>query len=248
MASINTIVKRKQYLWLGIVVVGTASAIGGALYLSDVDMSGNGEAVAEQEPVPDMTGVVDTTFDDKVRQHATTEMQVTAAQMQKQYEEIRRELDVLNKQRGDDQRRIEKLGQDNAALAEQVKALGANPVTATGEPVPQTPASPPGPEGEPQPGNTPVSFPPQGCVAVPPPTAFYPGNGVTPPPQVTYQSVPVPGRSCDDGADRWSGVVCRKIITPFLARGFFPGILRLSSGCAGRSGAVTGVVSLTARG
>ncbi|EFF2462058.1 conjugal transfer protein, partial [Escherichia coli] len=28
MASINTIVKRKQYLWLGIVVVGTASAIG----------------------------------------------------------------------------------------------------------------------------------------------------------------------------------------------------------------------------
>ncbi|HDQ0557938.1 TPA: type IV conjugative transfer system lipoprotein TraV [Escherichia coli] len=131
MASINTIVKRKQYLWLGIVVVGTASAIGGALYLSDVDMSGNGETVAEQEPVPDMTGVVDTTFDDKVRQHATTEMQVTAAQMQKQYEEIRRELDVLNKQRGDDQRRIEKLGQDNAALAEQVKALGANPVTAT---------------------------------------------------------------------------------------------------------------------
>ena len=120
MASINTIVKRKQYLWLGIVVVGTASAIGGALYLSDVDMSGNGETVAEQEPVPDMTGVVDTTFDDKVRQHATTEMQVTAAQMQKQYEEIRRELDVLNKQRGDDQRRIEKLGQDNAALAEQV--------------------------------------------------------------------------------------------------------------------------------
>lgn len=56
------------------------------------------------------------------------------------------------------------------------------------------------------------------------------------------------GRSCDDGADRWSGVVCRKIITPFLARGFFPGILRLSSGCAGRSGAVTGVVSLAARG
>ncbi|MGG2164024.1 hypothetical protein AB6B67_05440, partial [Escherichia coli] len=82
--------------------------------------------------------------------------------------------DVLNKQRGDDQRRIEKLGQDNAALAEQVKALGANPVTASGEPEPQTPASPPGPEGEPQPGNSPVSFPPQGSVAVPPPTAFYP--------------------------------------------------------------------------
>lgn len=213
MASFNTIVKRKQYLWLGIVVVGTASAIGGALYLSDVDMSGNGETVAEQEPVPDMTGVVDTTFDDKVRQHATTEMQVTAAQMQKQYEEIRRELDVLNKQRGDDQRRIEKLGQDNAALAEQVKALGANPVTATGEPVPQMPASPPGPEGEPQPGNTPVSFPPQGSVAVPPPTAFYPGNGVTPPPQVTYQSVSVPNRI-------QRKVFIRNVLLPSFANAF----------------------------
>ncbi|EJM3432112.1 conjugal transfer protein TraB, partial [Salmonella enterica] len=105
MASINTIVKRRQYIWLGIVVAGAAAAIGGGLYLSDVDMTGNGTS-AEQEPVPDMTGVVDTTFDDKIRQHATTEMQVTAAQMQKQYEEVRRELDVLNKQRGDDQRRI----------------------------------------------------------------------------------------------------------------------------------------------
>lgn len=140
-----------------------------------------------------MTGVVDTTFDDKVRQHATTEMQVTAAQMQKQYEEIRRELDVLNKQRGDDQRRIEKLGQDNAALAEQVKALGANPVTATGEPVPQTPASPPGPEGEPQPGNTPYpSAAGQRCCSTA--DGVLSRNGVTPPPQVMYQSVPVPNR------------------------------------------------------
>ena len=103
MASINTIVKRKQYLWLGIVVVGAASAIGGALYLSDVDMSGNGEAVAEQEPVPDMTGVVDTTFDDKVRQHATTEMQVTAAQMQKQYEECFSIIDELIRMSGEEE-------------------------------------------------------------------------------------------------------------------------------------------------
>ncbi|EEV8182899.1 F-type conjugal transfer pilus assembly protein TraB, partial [Escherichia coli] len=50
------------------------------------------------------------------------------------------------------------------------------------------------PEGEPQPGNAPVAFPPQGAGVVPPPTAFYPGNGATPPPQVTYQSVPVPNR------------------------------------------------------
>lgn len=55
------------------------------------------------------------------------------------------------------------------------------------------------------------------------------------------------GRPCDDGADRWSGVLCREIITPFLARGFFPDVLCLSSGCAGRSGTVKGVVSLTVK-
>ncbi|EBR8575549.1 conjugal transfer protein TraB, partial [Salmonella enterica subsp. enterica serovar Java] len=31
MASINTIVKRRQYIWLGIVVAGAAAAIGGGL-------------------------------------------------------------------------------------------------------------------------------------------------------------------------------------------------------------------------
>ncbi len=56
------------------------------------------------------------------------------------------------------------------------------------------------------------------------------------------------GRPCDDGADRWPGVLCREIITPFLARRLFPDVLCLSSGCAGRSGAVTGVVSLAVTG
>nr|WP_252366141.1 hypothetical protein [Escherichia coli] len=36
--------------------------------------------------------------------------------------------------------------------------------------------------------------------------------------------------------------MCRKIITPFLARGFFPDVLCLSSYCAGRSGCVTGMM------
>ncbi len=39
-----------------------------------------------------------------------------------------------------------------------------------------------------------------------------------------------------------------KSLPRFWPGDFFPGILRLSSGCAGRSGAVTGVVSLTVTG
>ncbi len=70
---------------------------------------------------------------------------------------------------------------------------GANPVTATGEPVPQMPASPPGPEGEPQP-ETPRILPAAGQRCCSTADGVLSRNGVTPPPQVTYQSVPVPNR------------------------------------------------------
>lgn len=190
MASINALVKRKQFLWLGIVLATVGVVGGGGWYLAEAR---NGEGAAPSvadEPAPDMTGVVDSTFDQKVQQHATTEMQATAASMQKQYDAMRRELELVSKGQSDYQRQIDRLSGENAALAAQVSALGAKPVTASGEPAPQPPSPPPGPEGEPQP----VVFPPQGGGAVPPPTAFYPGNGATPPPQVSYQSIPVPNQ------------------------------------------------------
>lgn len=190
MASINAIVKRKQFVWLGIVLSTLGVVGGGGWYLAEARYEGTEAVQATDEPAPDMTGVVDSTFDQKVQQHATTEMQATAAGMQKQYDAMRREMELLSKGQADYQRQIDKLNGDNAALADQVKALGAKPVTGSGEPAPQPPSPPPGPEGEPQP----VGFPPQGRGAVPPPTAFYPGNGVTPPPQVSYQSIPVPNQ------------------------------------------------------
>ncbi|WP_025123681.1 MULTISPECIES: F-type conjugal transfer pilus assembly protein TraB [unclassified Serratia (in: enterobacteria)] len=190
MASINAVVKRKQFIWLGIVLATLGVVGGGGWYLAEARHAGSDAAPATDEPAPDMTGVVDSTFDQKVQQHATTEMQATAAGMQKQYDAMRREMELLSKGQADYQRQIDKLNGDNAALAAQVSALGAKPVTSSGEPAPQPPSPPPGPEGEPQP----VGFPPQGRGAVPPPTAFYPGNGVTPPPQVSYQSIPVPNQ------------------------------------------------------
>lgn len=189
MASINSVVKRKQFIWLGIVLATVGVVSGGGWYLADARYEGSSDAAAAGEPAPDMTGVVDSTFDQKVQQHATTEMQATASEMQKQYAEMRRELELLSKGQAGYQHQIDKLSQDNAALSAQVSALGAKPVTASGEPAPQPPAPAPGPEGEPQP----TGFPPQ-TGAVPPPTAFYPGNGVTPPAQVQYQPIPVPNQ------------------------------------------------------
>lgn len=189
MVSINIIVKCKQYLWLGIVVVGIVFVIGGVLYLFDVDMFGNGEIVVEQEFVLDMIGVVDMIFDDKVCQYVIIEMQVMVVQMQKQYEEICCELDVLNKQCGDDQCCIEKLGQDNVVLVEQVKVLGVNFVMVIGEFVLQMFVLLFGLEGELQSGNIFVFFLLQGSVVVLLLMVFYFGNGVMLLLQVMYQFV-----------------------------------------------------------
>ncbi len=189
MANFNTLIKRKQYIWLGLILAGGAAAVGGGLYLSDLNMSSDEEAPAQGEPAPDMTGVVDSSFNSKVEQHATTEMQATAADLNKRFDSLG-EVDLLSKARTADQIRIDKLSSDNEAMQNQLKALGVKPAVSGGEPAPTPPSPPPGPEGEPQP----ASYPPQTGAAVPPPMAFYPGNGMTPPPQVSYQSVPVPNR------------------------------------------------------
>ncbi|STE53309.1 conjugal transfer pilus assembly protein TraB [Edwardsiella hoshinae] len=187
--NINALIKRKQYLWLAVVLLVAGIAIGGGLYLSELDLRGQGDVQAEeaQEPAPDMTGVVDTAFDDKVQQHATTEMQVTEQEMRKEFKRISQEIDLLSKGRVEDQRRMDQLAQENAQLKEKLAQFGG---TASSEPTPTPPSPAPGPEGEPQP----AIFPSQGKDAVPPPTAFYPGVGTPPAPQVTYQSIPVPNQ------------------------------------------------------
>lgn len=99
MANFNTIIKRKQYLWLGLILVGGAGAIGGGMYLSDLNLSSEEEAPVQGEPAPDMTGVVDSNFNSKVEQHATTEMQATAADLNKRFGALQGEVDILSKGR-----------------------------------------------------------------------------------------------------------------------------------------------------
>ena len=168
MANINKLVRNKQYLWLGVIIVAAAGAIGGGLYLSDLDMNSDDTAKTASEPAPDMTGVVDSRFDAKVQQHATTEMQATAADLNKRFDAMQSELALLHQGRGEDQQRIEKLTTDNQAMQDQLSKLGVKPTTRSGEPVPAPPVPAPGPEGEPQP----VNFPPQPAGSVPPPTSF----------------------------------------------------------------------------
>ncbi|HEB4099843.1 TPA: conjugal transfer protein TraB, partial [Klebsiella pneumoniae] len=99
MANFNTLIKRKQYIWLGLILAGGAAAVGGGLYLSDLNMSSDEEAPTQGEPAPDMTGVVDSSFNSKVEQHATTEMQATAADLNKRFDSLQGEVDLLSKAR-----------------------------------------------------------------------------------------------------------------------------------------------------
>lgn len=191
MASINSVVKKKQFLWLGIVLASVGCVVGGGWYLADARYQGKEQAPATDEPAPDMTGVVDSTFDQKVQQHATTEMQVTAAVMQKQYEEMHRELELVSKGQSSYQHQIDQLNKENAALTAKIATLSNRAGNTPGEPAPNPPSPPPGPEGEPQPTN----FPPNDqSSAVLPPTTYYPGNGVTPGSHVEYQPIPVPNQ------------------------------------------------------
>ncbi len=139
-------------------------------------MSSDEEAPAQGEPAPDMTGVVDSSFNSKVEQHATTEMQATAADLNKRFDSLQGEVDLLSKARTADQIRIDKLSSDNEAMQNQLKALGVKPAVSGGEPAPTPPSPPPGPEGEPQP----ASYPPQTGAAVPPPTAAAPPARMSP--------------------------------------------------------------------
>ncbi|WP_300002379.1 F-type conjugal transfer pilus assembly protein TraB [uncultured Cedecea sp.] len=190
MANFNTLIKRKQYLWLTLILVGGTAAVAGGMYLSDLDLSSDEETPAQGEPAPDMTGVVDSQFNTKVEQHATTEMQVTAADLNRRFASLQGEVDLLSKGRKADQINIERLTNENTAMQEQLKVLGVKPAVTGAEPVPAPASPPPGPEGEPQPAN----YSPYSGRGVPPPTTFYPGNGVTQPPQVNYQSIPVPNQ------------------------------------------------------
>ena len=163
MANFNTLIKRKQYIWLGLILAGGAAAVGGGLYLSDLNMSSDEEAPAQGEPAPDMTGVVDSSFNSKVEQHATTEMQATAADLNKRFDSLQGEVDLLSKARTADQIRIDKLSSDNEAMQNQLKALGVKPAVSGGEPAPTPPSPPPGPEGEPQPEEISANKPRVAC-------------------------------------------------------------------------------------
>ncbi|MEN4892369.1 F-type conjugal transfer pilus assembly protein TraB [Erwinia billingiae] len=172
MANINTVTKRKQIALFVAVTLGVGALVGGGLWISN--LSGKKDVVKsqkEKEPAPDLTGVVDTTFNNKVQKNAILQSQLTASEMKRQMDDLRKDLQQLNKGRVADQKRLTDLEDEKKLLQAQLDAMGNAPQNA--------PAG--APEGEPRPNTG---------SAVPPPTQFYPGMGTPQTGQTSYEAMP----------------------------------------------------------
>lgn len=180
MTNINLLVKRKQYLWIGVITLVIALMVASGAFLSG--LSSSKAPTDNQEPPPDLTGVVDTTFDQKVSQHAITQTQAAQIEILRRFKALEQKIDHIGKTHSEDKQQLEELSKENKRLTQQIKTEEQK-----GDPVIPFPNTP---EGEPAPGQFPPVMPHgQGA----PPTAFYSGLGDVPLPQIQTQSVPLPG-------------------------------------------------------
>ncbi|HHH1368301.1 TPA: TrbI/VirB10 family protein [Yersinia enterocolitica] len=166
MANINIITRRKQNLTLLAGGVALSLVMGLGYYLS-TPASKSVNPKATKEPVPDMTGVVDTTFDKKIGQKAMADIQNTANQADKKISSFEARLKKLEEEKRHSNEKI--VSQENELLQ-----LRSQLESVMGED-----GAMPSPNFDASKG------------AVPPPTAFYP-PGNTP---ASYQISPQPRNS-----------------------------------------------------
>ncbi|WP_205411436.1 TrbI/VirB10 family protein [Candidatus Fukatsuia symbiotica] len=166
MTNINAGVKRKQITLFITVVLGLSAVAGVGWYASRVSMKNEAQLSLIKAPAPDMTGVINATFDDKVQQNAIIESQAATQAIRQEMAAMRQQMDSLSSHRERDQKRISDLAHENDLLQRQLTALDNAPPD---EPLPST------------------AFNQQGVSS---PSAFYPGMGSAPQGQITYAPMP----------------------------------------------------------
>ncbi|MBK5145549.1 F-type conjugal transfer pilus assembly protein TraB [Budviciaceae bacterium BWR-B9] len=166
MANINARVKKKQMMYAIAIVVGLSVLIGGGWYWTS-QMSKPSKKAKPAEPAPDLTGVVNTQFDNKVQRNVMIETQAAIAEQRKENARLAKRLDALEKNELSNTEALMALEAENQRLKEQLNVPAASPNA---------------PEGEPGPGVGMPDF-------IAPPTNYYPGKGDGRQPAV---SVPVP--------------------------------------------------------
>ncbi len=119
MSSLNDLVKRRQFVLFCALMAVISTIAGAGWYLS----SGKNEKTAAvsqpQEPLPDMTGVVNRAFDEKLSRSAVTQSQLMSSELRREMQVLRQEMQTLSRAREEDSKRIEELEQENRLLQEQ---------------------------------------------------------------------------------------------------------------------------------
>lgn len=167
MANLNVKTRRKQLVVFLMVALG-ASAIGGvAWWFSKPSKPKTKQTV--QKPVPNMTGVVSSTFDRKVGQAAMADLQSTASQVDKQMKSVNARIERLEQENKAYRDKIDQQDKDLTTLQDQLNEV-SNGLIHGDNTLPQL-----------QPQTLPVgTIPtPNGQASqpiIPPPTAFYQGG------------------------------------------------------------------------
>lgn len=139
MANVNTVAKRRQIALAVAICLGTVGLVSAGLWVSNYSFKKEPARKPEpKEPIPDLTGVVDADFSDKLQRSAVMQNQLNNAAVSKEIDGIRRELLQLSKGRREDLERIKALEDEKALLQNQLDTLLSGPVGV--------------PEGEPRPG------------------------------------------------------------------------------------------------
>lgn len=223
MANINSLTKRKQIALFVAAVLGLSVAVGTGWYASTLSIQKEAKAKkTAKEPAPDMTGVVNTTFDDKVQRNAITESQTTNKEIRKEMDTLRKEMGLLSRDRKGDQVRINELEDMNKTLQSQLDAFSNAP------------------PDEPEPSI--ASVPKNG--QVPPPTQFYPGMGAVPPGQTTYTPMaPMQKPGTIDSTPFTYEAVSTKPKLPYIPSGSYAESLVIEG--ADANAAVTGAQNMS---
>lgn len=161
MLNINKMVKRRQVALLIALVLGVGVGGGVSWYVSNLNMKKNAVQKKPKEPAPDMTGVVNQTFDNKVQQSAIAQAQQLHKETQQQIKSMRSEVQALSRDLKDNQGRMSQVEEENKLLQTQLDAY--QNAADNGEPLPGMLSGTPD-------GKT------TGSGHVPPPTNFWPGQ------------------------------------------------------------------------
>lgn len=177
MANINKLVRRRQLSLFIALALGIGGGIAGTWMVSEMSFKKKPAPVAEsREPAPNMTGVVNQTFDNKVQRSAIEEAQRLNKETRNEMKRLGNEMQSLSRDLNASQAQIQELKDQNHLLQTQIEA-GNNYDSLNGAPLPGALISP-GKSG-----------------AVPPPNSIWPGGTGQPQPSPPVL-VPVnrPGR------------------------------------------------------